>query len=142
MDTKNKKKEKNRGQESKEGKNILEWGVFAISLLLVIGILSYLSYKTYTHKTAPPNIQVTYQPSPTENAPFRYHISIKNNGLETAEEVRIELVLKKGEATVEKAALQLPFLPQSSLREGWLNFSQDPQLADTVVARVVSFKKP
>jgi uncharacterized protein (TIGR02588 family) len=44
--------------------------------------------------------------------------------------------------SIEKAELQLPFVPTSSKREGWVIFSKDPAKADTVIGRVVSFKKP
>lgn len=129
-------------QNNKEKKNLLEWGVFATGLLLVFGILGYLGYKTFTHRTFPPEILVEYKPDPTETAPFRYKVVVKNEGGETAEQVSIELVQKRGDSTIEMAELQFSFLPRASKQEGWLNFSEDPKMADTVFVRVVSFKKP
>lgn len=137
MDKENKKE-----PSYKDKKNFLEWTVFAVSLLMVAGILIYLGYKTYTHQPSPPNIQVEYRPNPTRLTPYRYHLIVNNTGGETAEEVIIELVLKKDTIIMEKAEMNLPFVPQSSKREGWINFTMDPNEADTVVARVMSFKKP
>lgn len=94
------------------------------------------------HKSAPPDIRVTYSPSPTKAAPFRYHLRVTNDGAETAEEVVIELALKHNGETIEKSEVNIPFVPQSSKRESWANFTKNPTLADTVEARVVSFRKP
>jgi uncharacterized protein (TIGR02588 family) len=129
-------------QNTKGKKNILEWVVFAIGLLLVFGILGYLGFKTFTHHTFPPEISVEYKPDATEMAPFRYKVFVENEGGETAEQVSIELVQKRGDSTIEKAELQFAFVPRASKQEGWMNFSEDPKLADTVFVRVVSFKKP
>ncbi len=129
-------------QNKKEKKNLLEWGVFATGLLLVFGILGYLGLKTSTYHTFPPEILVEYEPDPTEMAPFRYKVIVGNGGGETAEQVSIELVQKRGDSTIEMAELEFAFLPRASKQEGWLNFSEDPKLADTVYVRVVSFKKP
>lgn len=126
----------------KEEKNLLEWAIFTVSLFLVMTILGYLGYKTYSDESIPPNLQVEPLQSPTETAPYRYQIKIKNVGGETAENVLIELVQKDQSVVVDKAEIQIPFVPQSSTREGWINFSKDPALADTVTARVVSFIKP
>lgn len=137
MDTKQNKKEKN-----KEQKNLLEWTVFTVSLLLVLSILGYLGYKTFTHRTTPPEIEVTFQPDPSDAAPYRYHVEVKNTGGSTAEEVTVELIVEKEKEMVEKAELTIAFVPQQSKREGWLNFSKNPQIADTIFSRVISFKKP
>src|SRR5690606_41948085 len=90
----NRKKEKN--NHKNEGKNLLEWIVFAVSIVLVVAILGYLSYKTATHTTSPPDILIEYNPDPTDTAPYRYHVKIKDVGGETAEQVSLELVLLSG----------------------------------------------
>lgn len=134
--------DQNKEEKNKEEKNLLEWTVFTVSLLFVLSILGYLGYKTFTHRTTPPEIELTFKPSPSEATPYRYHVEVENTGGSTAEEVKIELVLEKGEEMIEKAELIISFVPQQSKREGWLNFSKNPKMADTVFSRVVSFKKP
>lgn len=123
-------------------KNALEWSVFAFSLLLVLSILAYLSYKAITHEVSPPDLVLVYTSDPSEHAPYRYHVSIINDGGETAEEVNIELTLEKGGEELEAAELQVPFSPKGSRREGWIIFKTDPAEADTLVARVISYKRP
>lgn len=140
---KDNKREQDQQQGSNKGeKNLLEWTVFGIGLLCVLAIVGYLGYKTLAHKTSPPEIEVTFEPNPSEMAPFRYAVELSNKGGETAEEVSIELVQQKGDSTIETAALKFAFVPHGSKREGWLIFSQDPQMADTVFVRVLSYKKP
>ena len=126
----------------KDKKNVLEWVVFTLSVFIVVGVLAYLGYKTYTHQTSPPDIQVQYSPNPTSEAPYRYHVIIQNTGGETAEEVIIELMLKENGEVVERSQVQLSFLPTLSKHESWVNFTKNPALADTVISRVISFKKP
>ena len=135
--------ENEENEQQKEGKkNVLEWIIFSISLLLIVGTIGYLGYKTYTHQPSPPDIIVRYSPNPTDNAPYRYHLVIQNIGGETAEEVLIELILQESGRTIERSEVRLSFVPQQSKQESWVNFTNDPALADTVLAKVVSFKKP
>lgn len=138
MSTENEEKEKRK----EDKKNVFEWIVFSISLLLTIGTIGYLGYKTYTHQPSPPDILVRYSPNPTDNAPYRYHLIIQNVGGETAEEVLVELILQESGKTVERSEVRLSFVPQKSKRESWVTFTNDPALGDTILAKVVSFKKP
>ncbi|MDX5483181.1 MAG: hypothetical protein LPK07_15990 [Hymenobacteraceae bacterium] len=133
------KKKQNGGVDEK---NWLEWTVFGISLLLVLSIIGYLAYQTYTRKPSTPDLLVQVRPDPSDHAPTRYHVLLQNKGGATAEEVLVELVLMKGGEEVESAELQLPFVPQESKREGWVSFKNDPNQADTITTRVVSYKKP
>ena len=135
----------NQNEQSKQQgdkRNWLEWAVFGLSLLLVLTILAYLVYKTSIHETSSPDLYITYKHDPSPNSPFRYHVAVHNNGGETAEGVKIELALWQGGKEMEKSAMEIPFSPQKSMREGWVSFSEDPEKADSVVARVVSYKRP
>lgn len=126
----------------KDIKNWLEWSVFGVSLLLVAGVLVFLTYKTYTHQSSPPDIRVSYAPSPTKNAPYRYHVKVQNIGGQTAEEVIIEVMLLKEGEVLERSQVQLPFLPNSATHESWVNFTLDPARSDSTAYRVMSYKKP
>lgn len=123
-------------------KNTLEWTVFTISLLLVSGLLVYLTYQTITYESSTPDLVVTHKPDPSKHAPYRYHITVRNEGQETAEEVMLEVVLEKEGREWDKATLHLPFAPQQSKREAWVSFIKDPSKADSMYSRVVSYKRP
>lgn len=133
--------EQNEGHPEDE-KNILEWAVFSFSLLLIIGILGYLVYHASIYKPGSPDLHITYVHDPSPHAPYRYFLRISNDGAETAEEVQVEMVLEQEGEELEVAALSLSYLPKQSAREGWVNFSRNPSEADTLYARVVSYKKP
>ena len=134
--------EKNHEGHTEDKKNLLEWMVFAVSLLMVFGILGYLVYQVAVYEEGSPDLHITYVHDPAPHAPHRYFLRIKNDGQETAEEVQVEMVLERGGEEMETAALTLPYLPKQSVREGWLVFSKDPATADTLYARVISYKKP
>src|SRR5690554_1916976 len=136
------KEEKKQGNHPEDDKNILEWVVFSFSVILIMTILGYLIYKTVIHQPGSPDLGVSFVHDPSPQAPYRYFISVRNDGQETAEEVQIELVSEKDGAEVESAAMSIPYSPKKSTREGWVNFSKNPAFADTLYARVVSYKKP
>lgn len=129
-------------QEWEDKKSWLEWVVFAISLLLVAGILAYWGYQTYTDVPSSPDIYVEKKADPSPYNPHRYHVVIHNKGGETAETVIVEVALQQDGKDLEKAELEVAFAPKESKREGWVNFNADPASADSVVTRVVSYKKP
>ena len=135
-------KEKERKEEVDDQKNLLEWAVFWMSLLLVLSLLAYLGYQAYHKKPATPELAVEFWPEPTEAQPNRYHIIVHNTGGETAGTVLVELQLEQEGKEVEKGELEFMFVPQESKREGWVNFSQKPDSGNAVSARVVSYQKP
>lgn len=133
---------KNHKEHHQDKKNILEWVVFYSSLSLIILLLGYLVYQTLNHKPGSPDLAVTYARHPSPNAPYRYHLTVQNEGHETAEEVSIEMVLQKDGAQLETGTMQLAYVPKNSKREGWINFSKNPDEADTLYVRIVSYKRP
>jgi uncharacterized protein (TIGR02588 family) len=141
MDKISKKADQPEGQEEDQ-KNVLEWVVFSFSLTLILALFGYLIYQTIHYEPGSPDLVVTYKPDPSSHAPYRYHLTIHNQGQETAQEVQVELVLEKGGKQLELATINLPFAPKESRREGWVNFSNNPEAADSVYSRVVSYKKP
>jgi len=134
--------EQHQERHPEDEKNLLEWMVFALSLLMVLGILGYLVYQVAVYEEGSPDLAITYVQDPAEHAPHRYLLRIKNDGQETAEEVKVEMVLQRAGEELERAELSLPYLPKQSAREGWVIFTQDPAVADTLYARVVSYKRP
>jgi uncharacterized protein (TIGR02588 family) len=123
-------------------KNKLEWSVFAISALLLFGLIVYLCYEAFTHKPAPPDLEVKYLKDSSNRNPFAYKIHLQNHGEETAEDVMIEASLIRNDTVIEHSELQIAFSPKRSKREGWINFSTDPAEADSINIKVMSYKKP
>ena len=141
MDDNKKNKRENRAGDG-DDKNALEWTVFAISLVLVLSIVAYLGYQVYTEEPGTPDLVVEYYHDPSEHAPQRYRVVVHNRGDETAEEVLVELALERGDEELETAELAIAFAPKESKREGWVGFREEIRQGDTLVARVMSYKKP
>lgn len=131
---------KKKSEKYKEEKNILEYIVFYSSLALVLGLLAYLSYSVVTVKNTDPKLEITYKLKPQPKSPYLYQIFVKNASSNTAEDVIIELVQEESDKTIEKGELKIMFVSGKSSVDGWINFSKNPFLADTVYARVVSYK--
>ena len=129
-------------KEPKEKKNGLEWAVFAISLLLLLGVFVYLGYHTFHYQHTPPDLEVELKPAPSPYAPYRYHVILHNRGGSTAEQVELEFLMKKADSVLDKAHLSIPWAPQSAKREGWVIFHTAPSKADTILAHVLGYKKP
>lgn len=123
-------------------KNWLEWTVFAISLVLVLGTLGYLVYDGATLGQAPPKIEFQLgQPQPQLDH-FVIAVSAINHGDETAQAVHIEVTLESSGQEQESAEFDLAFLPRHSTRQGWVTFQTDPRTVEKIQARVLGFEKP
>jgi uncharacterized protein (TIGR02588 family) len=123
-------------------KNKLEWTVFAFSSLLLLCLMAYLCYQTFTHSPSAPDLQVTYAKDTASNNLFGYRIYLDNHGGETAEDVMIAVSLLKSDTIVESSTLQIAFSPKRSKREGWISFTANPEKADSIQVKVMSYKKP
>ncbi len=122
-------------------KNILEWIVFAVSLILVMGVIGYLSYDAATLGNNPPDIQVRLGASEQRTKRFVIPVTVKNAGDETAEGVRVEVKLKLDGADAETGELEFPFVPRGGQREGFVAFNSDPN-AGRLETRVLGYEKP
>jgi uncharacterized protein (TIGR02588 family) len=123
-------------------KNKLEWSVFAISALLLFSLIAYLCYEAFNHTPSPPDLEVSYSRDSSNRNPFAYKILLQNHGEETAEDVIIEASLMKNDTIIDRSELQIAFSPKRSKREGWINFGTDPAEVDSILVKVMSYKKP
>ena len=123
-------------------KNWLEWSVFAISLAIIVGIIGYLAYAALTTENRPPDLRVLVGPAvPGSANTHRLPLVVENFGDQTAEQVTIEVVLREGGRDVERAEMQIAFLPRLSKREGWVVLTRDPRCC-SIEARPVGYGKP
>lgn len=123
-------------------KNWLEWLVFGLSLVLVIGTLGYLVYNGATSAKTPANIELELGKPQRQRNRFIIPVSVTNNSDTTAETVQIEVTLEKSGIEQESAQLEIGFLPRQSKREGWVTFQTDPRTVEETKARVLGFEQP
>ena len=121
-------------------KNRVEWGVFAVSLVLVLGTLGYLVYEGARSGKAAPDIGVRLGTPERRTQDFVVPVFVTNSGDETAEGVQIEVVLEGG-AEPERGEFTIAFVPRRATREGWVAFRSDPRGA-RLTPRVLGYEKP
>jgi uncharacterized protein (TIGR02588 family) len=122
-------------------KNWLEWVVFAVSLILVVFTLGYLVYAGVSMGEQPPSLEVRLGTPEQRQFNFIVPVTVVNHGDETAEGVKIEVVLQSGGEEKARGEVEIPFLPRHATREGWVAFEQDPRTAQ-LKARVLGYQKP
>lgn len=124
-------------------RNILEWVVFFLSLLLILANIAYLIYQSVSvDQKAPPKLSIQIKKDDSINDLNSYKIKVKNYGTKTAEQVRVEVVLYQSGEKKEVAIMELAFVPKKSSREGYISFSGISSPKDSVSTRVVSFELP
>ena len=125
----------------KPAKNALEWTVFIASTIVVLAVLGYLAMKAVTEKKTPPELRIEAGAGIARNGSYHVPLLVRNTGGATAESVIVEAVLRRGGEELERAQLELSFVPRRSEREGWVTFRHDPQCC-TLETRAVSYEEP
>jgi uncharacterized protein (TIGR02588 family) len=107
-------------------KNWLEWTVFAVSLVLVVATLGYLTWEAVADTGGPPDVVVELGSPRPSSAGFMVPVEVRNRGKGTAEDVRVTVVLERAGARSESAELEVAYLPRESRRSGYVTFAGDP----------------
>lgn len=122
-------------------KNWLEWVVFALGFILVASTLGYLIYAGVSMGHEPPSLEVRLGTPEQRQFNFIVPVTVVNHGDETAEGVRIEVVMESGREEKARGELDIAFLPRHATREGWVTFQQDPRTTQ-LKARVLGYQRP
>lgn len=127
-------------------KNWLEWSVFALGLVLLIGTVGYLGYEASVHGRKPAALSVTLgEPwSPDSNpASVVVPVTVHNEGGHTAVDVTVEVALTDPRASEpgERRQLGFAFVPRHSSRSGALVFEQRPP-PGALRAQVLGYLEP
>ncbi|MGI8995287.1 MAG: hypothetical protein ACR2GW_01295 [Pyrinomonadaceae bacterium] len=122
-------------------KNWLEWSVFGVSLVLVLGTLAYLVYAAVTLGDQPPLIEIQLGAPEQRAGEFAVPVTVVNRGDQPAEGIQFAVTLESGGAEIERGEFSVPFLPRGATREGWVSFRTDPRTAQ-LKARVLGYESP
>jgi uncharacterized protein (TIGR02588 family) len=121
-------------------KNPLEWLVFAVSLVVIGGIVVLLVAAGRSTADQPARLDVFLGEPRPEAAGFSVPVVVENRGGKAAAGVRVEVVLEAGGVS-ERAGFELPFSPAGSLRRGEVVLAANPR-DGRIEARVVGFELP
>ena len=123
-------------------KNLLEWIVFGISLILITAVVGLLVVEEIRSPERPPNLRVTLgEAVPGGDGTYRLPVTVRNEGGQTAEQARLEVTLQSGGREIERAELTMAFVPRDSSRRGWVILQHDPRCCE-VSAAAVGFNQP
>lgn len=111
----------------KPAKNRLEWIVFAVSLVLVLGTLGFLVRESLVATGGPPEVVVRLGQPRVAAGGFMVPVEVANLGKGTAEDVKVTVILELSQTEREEADLDIAFLPRDSRRNGWVTFRSDPR---------------
>jgi uncharacterized protein (TIGR02588 family) len=125
----------------KPRKNWLEWVIFAVSLLLVLGTAGVLVLESFSlgKKEADPQMQLG--PPTAHDGYFAVPVTVVNRGDGTAESVQLEVLLRLPGGETEKGEFQLQYLPRRATRHAWVTFRHDPRKGK-LEPRVLGYQKP
>ena len=146
MEKRDKDKLANDKPDNKLQKNALEWSVFAFSLVLVLGTLGFLAYDALTQGQDAARLEVRPGAIRETGAPSaRFYvvpITVFNKGDFTAEGVAIEVVIEKNKREIERAEVEIAYVPRRSQAEASVVFSRDPRKEGELKSRVIGYQEP
>jgi uncharacterized protein (TIGR02588 family) len=122
-------------------KNALEWAVFAVGLLVVLGTVGLLVHDMVRGEDSPPDLSVELGQPRRRAGGWAVPVTIHNEGGETAEGARVEVLLELPGGRSERAEFDAAFVPSRSQREGWVVF-RHPPASGRLTARVAGYEKP
>jgi uncharacterized protein (TIGR02588 family) len=122
-------------------KNVLEWVVFGVSLVLIAGVLAVLVGAAMRRGDEPPRLAIETGAAVREGQTYRVPVRVANTGDTTAEQARVEVSLVVEGRVVEQGEVLLTFVPRGSVRRGWVTFRRDPACC-VVVSRTVGLAEP
>ena len=122
-------------------KNWLEWSVFGVGLVLVVGTLGFLFYDGVRARDAEPDVRIRLGTPEQRGGQFVVPVVVTNEGGATAEGVQVEVILEQNGEERERGEFGVAFLPRRSTREGFVSFRTDPHAAQ-LKPRVLGYEKP
>ncbi len=125
----------------KPQKNWLEWIVFGVSLVVVLGTIGALVYEEFSLGKKPADPQMTMGAAEAHAGYFALPVTVENRGDETAESVHLEITLRLPGGENERAEFDLDYLPRHAKREAWVTFQHDPRKGK-LEPRVLGYQNP
>ena len=126
--------------KDRNAKNVLEWVVFAISSLLVAGVVGFLVWSTLAGngKLAAFNIEIGSVTTLPESSVVQ--VKVTNTGSQTAAEVNLSIVARYPGGEKE-TGLTIDFIPRGGTRDGYAVF-QGQGTPEDITARVQGYIEP
>lgn len=121
-------------------KNPLEWVVFAISALLVAGVIGFLGWNIFSSDDKPAAFRIEIGSVTVLPESSVVQVKVTNIGSRTAAEVNLS-ILARYPAGEKEAGLTIDFIPRGGTRDGYAVFEGMGKPED-VTARVLGYIEP
>jgi len=118
----------------------MEWIIFFAGLILLAGIITYLSYQWIRFSEGAPVLEFSVEAVPEMYDPGRHQLQVYNKGGQTVKEVEIEASLWREQQLLNKVYIRLDLLPRHSARTAWFSFQQQPLSSDSVGIHALSYQ--
>lgn len=118
-----------------------EWITFALSALIVAGLVGLVLLSWITQSQEPPILSVRAETMRVTNGQFYIPFTVENTGGDTAESVQVVGELRRGEQIIESGEQQIDFLASHEQQSGAFVFTQNPQTG-RLSLRVASYQLP
>lgn len=131
--------------QGKETKSVAEWVTFAISLVIILGLVAGVSILSLSNPSVPATFEIKTLKEEMRQAGEAYYLPLEviNHGTKTAEDVTVRLTLtaKDGKSEPEENEVTITLLAGGSTGDAVVVFKQDPTQGQ-LEATVVSYVKP
>lgn len=122
--------------DGRDGKNLLEWGVVVVGVVITLGLIGFLVAQLVTDGGEPPALRVALGTPHADSSTVLVPIEVTNEGGLVASEVEVE-VCGTGDAC---ATVSFLYVPRRSSRKGQVGFLAP--VPDSLEARIVSYVEP
>ena len=122
-------------------KNPLEWAVFGIGLALTLGVIGSLIWDAASGGRKPPDLRVELGAPQPRSQGWSVPATVRNEGEETAESVRVLVTLEMPGGGKEEAEFEVAVVPRHSRREGGVHFLHPPA-SGRLSGRVTGYEQP
>lgn len=124
-------------------RSIAEWTTMGISIAIIMAFIGVITWLQVTGNGKPVVISVEPRLEEVRHEDTGYYlpITVRNDGVETVENLRIEAVLTIADGTTENREFEIDFLVREESTDGIVVFHHDP--ADgTLVVGATSYRVP
>ena len=121
--------------------NIVQLIAFSLGLLLILGMIGYLSYQVFKLGEKPPQLQVQaeYQADLDD---YTYKVKVTNKGDETASNTNLKMTLYQDGKAQESGTFTIAYIPVQSEQLGWITFHTKRKPSDSLVVSSITYLRP
>jgi uncharacterized protein (TIGR02588 family) len=123
-------------------KNLLEWAVFGISVVLVLAAVSMLSIEAITLGNNPPLLQVEPGAAEASADVLFVPLTITNTGDTAAEQVELAITVRQADGSEEEVTLHIELLPRMASEEHMIQLRPSAGAVESVSWEVVGYQLP